>query len=82
MVLTFVFIDIKPAMNIVPPAEDISLWQEYPPTLSLMCLVPSREAVGTIFNVFSMTRQLLGQTGGRYNYAILMLCHKKLKKVL
>jgi hypothetical protein len=55
MVLTFVFIDVKPAMNIVPPAEDISLWQEYPPTLSLMCSAPSRGAVGTIFYVFSIT---------------------------
>ena len=54
--LTSVFIDVKPARNIVPPAEDVSLWQEYPPTLSLMCSAPNREAVGTIFYVFSMTR--------------------------
>ena len=26
------------------------------PTLTLKCLAPNREAVGTIFNVFSMTR--------------------------
>jgi hypothetical protein len=55
-VLTFVFIDVKPARNIVPAAEDVSLWQEYPPTLSLMCSARNREVVGTIFNVSSMTR--------------------------
>ena len=26
------------------------------PTLTLVCSAPNREAVGTIFNVFSMTR--------------------------
>ena len=51
-----VFIDVKPASYIVPPAEDVSLCQEYPPSLSLMCSAPNREAVDTIFNVFSMTR--------------------------
>ena len=56
MVLTSVFIDVKPARNIVPPAEDVSLCQEYPPSLSLMCSAPNREAVGTIFYVFSMMR--------------------------
>ena len=55
-VLTSIFIDVKPARNIVSPAEDVSFWQEYPPTLSLMCSAPNREAVGTIFYVFSMTR--------------------------
>ena len=54
--LTSVFIDVKPARNIVPPAEDVSLWQEYPLSLSLMCSAPNREALGTIFYVFSMTR--------------------------
>ena len=56
MVLISVFIDVKPARNIVPHAEDVSLWQEHPPTLSLMCSAANREAVGTIFYVFSMTR--------------------------
>jgi hypothetical protein len=54
--LTSVIFYVKPARNIVPPAEDVSLWQKYPPTLSLMCSEPNREAVGTIFNDFSMTR--------------------------
>jgi hypothetical protein len=55
-VLTSIFIDVKPARNIVPPAEDVSLWQEYPLILSLLCSASNREAVGTIYNVLSLMR--------------------------
>ena len=48
MVLTSIFMNVKPASAIIFHAEDVHLWQEYSPTLSLC--VQCRTELSSIYN--------------------------------